>query len=63
MEAGSGDCSLSWALVQRNVSTFTRVCTYDWLGYGWSDPVFPAPSLPWRIPFTSIAICYHITTK
>ena len=39
MEAGSGDCSLSWALVQQNVSAFTRVCTYDRQGYGWSDPV------------------------
>ncbi len=38
MEAGSGDCSLSWALVQQNVSKFTRVCTYDRQGYGWSDP-------------------------
>lgn len=42
MEAGSGDCSLSWALVQQNVSKFTRVCTYDRAGYGWSDPV-PGP--------------------
>lgn len=42
MEAGSGDCSLSWALVQQNVSSFTRVCTYDRQGYGWSDPV-PGP--------------------
>jgi pimeloyl-ACP methyl ester carboxylesterase len=39
MEAGSGDCSLSWALVQQNVSAFTRVCTYDRQGYAWSDPV------------------------
>lgn len=39
MEAGSGDCSLSWALVQKNVSAFTRVCTYDRQGYAWSDPV------------------------
>ena len=42
MEAGSGDCSLSWALVQQNVSAFTRVCTYDRQGYAWSDPV-PGP--------------------
>lgn len=39
MEAGSGDCSLSWALVQKNVSPFVRVCSYDRQGYGWSDPV------------------------
>ncbi|NMB78142.1 MAG: alpha/beta hydrolase [Methanomicrobiales archaeon] len=42
MEAGSGDCSLSWILVQQNVSPFTRVCTYDRAGYGWSDPL-PGP--------------------
>lgn len=42
MEAGSGDCSLSWAFVQQDVSEFTRVCTYDRQGYGWSDPV-PGP--------------------
>jgi pimeloyl-ACP methyl ester carboxylesterase len=42
MEAGSGDCSLSWALVQQNVSSFTRVCTYDRPGYAWSAPV-PGP--------------------
>ena len=42
MEAGSGDCSLSWALVQQNVSRFTRVCTYDRPGHGWSDPA-PGP--------------------
>ena len=42
LEAGSTDCSLSWALVFPNVSTFTRVCAYDRQGYGWSDPV-PGP--------------------
>jgi pimeloyl-ACP methyl ester carboxylesterase len=42
MEAGSGDCSLSWALVQQNVSQFTRVCAYDRPGHGWSDPA-PGP--------------------
>ncbi len=42
LEAGSTDCSLSWAFVQSNVSPFTRVCSYDRAGYGWSDPV-PGP--------------------
>jgi pimeloyl-ACP methyl ester carboxylesterase len=42
MEAGSGDCSLTWGLVQQNVSQFTRVCTYDRPGHGWSDPA-PEP--------------------
>jgi pimeloyl-ACP methyl ester carboxylesterase len=39
MEAGSTDISLSWAPVQQGVSAFTRACTYDRLGYGWSDPL------------------------
>jgi pimeloyl-ACP methyl ester carboxylesterase len=38
MEAGSTDISLSWAKVQPGVAEFTRVCAYDRLGYGWSDP-------------------------
>jgi len=42
LEAGSTDCSLSWAHVQPDVSTFSRVCAYDRQGYGWSDPV-PGP--------------------
>lgn len=42
IEAGSGDSSLSWALVQQNVSQFTRVCAYDRPGYGWSEPA-PGP--------------------
>jgi pimeloyl-ACP methyl ester carboxylesterase len=42
LEAGSTDCSLSWTLVQPDVSTFTRVCAYDRQGYGWSVPA-PGP--------------------
>lgn len=37
MEAGSTDISLSWAKVQPGVAEFSRVCSYDRLGYGWSD--------------------------
>jgi len=33
-----GDFSFDWALVQREVSHFTRICTYDRAGYAWSDP-------------------------
>lgn len=36
LEAGLAATSLSWALVQREVSTFTRVCSYDRAGLGWS---------------------------
>ena len=38
LESGLGDVSVIWALVQPTVSTFTRVCSYDRGGYGWSDP-------------------------
>ncbi len=37
MEAGGGDFSLDWSLVQPRVAAFTRVCSYDRAGYGWSD--------------------------
>lgn len=39
LEAGATDISLSWAKVQPGVANFTRVCSYDRLGYGWSDPL------------------------
>jgi pimeloyl-ACP methyl ester carboxylesterase len=38
MDAGLGDPSLMWALVQPQVSTMTRACAYDRAGLGWSDP-------------------------
>jgi pimeloyl-ACP methyl ester carboxylesterase len=37
MEAGLGDPSLVWTMVQPQVSTRTRVCVYDRAGFGWSD--------------------------
>jgi pimeloyl-ACP methyl ester carboxylesterase len=37
MEAGNGDFSLSWGRVQGEVAKFTRVCTYDRAGLGWSE--------------------------
>ena len=37
IEAGVADCSLSWGQVQREVASFTRVCTYDRAGLGWSE--------------------------
>jgi len=42
VDAGNGDFSLGWRLVQPKVAQFTRICTYDRAGYGWSDPG-PAP--------------------
>jgi pimeloyl-ACP methyl ester carboxylesterase len=37
LEAGMGDFSLIWAYVQPEVARFTRVCSYDRAGYGWSE--------------------------
>jgi len=38
VENGLGDISANWSLVQSRVSAFTRICTYDRAGYGFSDP-------------------------
>jgi pimeloyl-ACP methyl ester carboxylesterase len=37
LSAGAGDFSTDWALVQPNVASFTRVCSYDRSGATWSD--------------------------
>lgn len=37
LEAGMGDFSVEWSLVQPGVSSFARVCSYDRAGDGWSD--------------------------
>ncbi len=39
LEAGIGGTSLNWSVVQPAIAGFTRVCSYDRLGYGWSDPL------------------------
>ncbi len=38
MEAGSGDFSLTWALVAPTIALTNQVCVYDRAGLGWSDP-------------------------
>jgi pimeloyl-ACP methyl ester carboxylesterase len=38
LEAGLGNSSASWMQVQRRAARFTRVCSYDRAGLGWSDP-------------------------
>jgi pimeloyl-ACP methyl ester carboxylesterase len=38
LEAGGGNPWLSWYKVQPQVASFTRVCSYDRAGLGWSDP-------------------------
>ena len=37
LEAGIGDFSVEWSLVQPRVAKFARVCSYDRGGDGWSD--------------------------
>jgi pimeloyl-ACP methyl ester carboxylesterase len=50
MEAGAGDFSFDWGLVQPQVARFTRVCSYDRAGYAWSDPG-PTPRTLRQIAF------------
>jgi len=37
LDSGIGDSWLSWRKVQPEVALFTRVCSYDRAGMGWSD--------------------------
>jgi pimeloyl-ACP methyl ester carboxylesterase len=50
MEAGAGDFSFDWGLVQPQVARFARVCSYDRAGYAWSDPG-PTPRTMRQIAF------------
>lgn len=47
-DAALGGSSISWALVQPELSRTTRVCSYDRAGFGWSDPG-PLPRTAGRI--------------
>jgi len=38
LESGLGDSYISWRKVQPQISKFTRVCSYDRAGLGYSDP-------------------------
>jgi hypothetical protein len=42
LEAGVGDFSVEWSLVQPRVASFARVCSYDRAGDGWSELVVQA---------------------
>lgn len=42
LDADIGAWSIHWATVQSEIAKFTRVCSYDRAGYGWSDRN-PAP--------------------
>ncbi|MBV9083095.1 MAG: alpha/beta hydrolase [Acidobacteriaceae bacterium] len=41
LEAGLAATSLGWSLVQPEIATFTRVCSYDRAGLGWSEHARP----------------------
>ncbi len=38
LEGGLGISAIGWKAVQSQIETFTRVCSYDRAGTGWSDP-------------------------
>lgn len=38
IDAGIGGAAVEWTPVQNGLRRYTRVCTYDRAGYGWSDP-------------------------
>ena len=37
LDSGMGGSSLDWLRVQPEIAKFTRVCSYDRAGYGWSE--------------------------
>ena len=45
LDFGLDGSYLDWYKVQPQVAQFTRVCSYDRAGYGWSDPS-PRPRIP-----------------
>lgn len=38
LDAGLGESSLTWSSIQSEIAQFSRVCSYDRAGYGWSEP-------------------------
>jgi pimeloyl-ACP methyl ester carboxylesterase len=38
LDSGLGDSWMTWSKVQPRIAEFTRVCSYDRAGMGWSDP-------------------------
>ena len=45
LDFGLDGTYLDWSAVQPEIARFTRVCSYDRGGYGWSDPS-PKPRVP-----------------
>src|SRR4026209_294459 len=48
LETGLGGSSADWGFVQPEIAAFTRVCSYDRAGMGYSDPG-PSPRTTRRI--------------
>jgi pimeloyl-ACP methyl ester carboxylesterase len=46
LEQGGGMPALGWMKVQPQIARFTRVCSYDRAGYGWSEPGPMPRSIP-----------------
>ena len=51
LEAGAGSPSSAWVWVQEKVAGFTRVCSYDRPGFGWSSPA-SGPLSPGQVAAT-----------
>ncbi len=58
LEAGIAGSSLGWALVQPKIAEFTRVCSYDRAGLGWSDAGIIPPSVPHMIAELDALLSY-----
>jgi pimeloyl-ACP methyl ester carboxylesterase len=43
MDAGGSAPAIAWGVVPSEIAKFTRVCTYDRVGFGWSDPNLRKP--------------------
>ena len=62
LESGIAASSLSWALVQPQVATYTQVCAYDRAGLGWSD-VASCPRTFTRIVDELDAVLMHVAAR
>lgn len=49
LDAGLGGTVLDWQRVQPQIARFTRVCSYDRPGYGWSDRASRPHTVDWLI--------------
>ena len=58
LDTGLGGTSADWGFVQPEVARFTRVCSYDRAGMGYSDPG-PSPRTARRIASELAALLVH----